>query len=317
MEHNRMPRHPPESTHGFSLVEMAIVLLIIGLAAGMIITVSGSMLDAQKRQTVRTQLDTLDTALANFVAKNKRLPCPADGAIASGQVNAGVERPFPATGVCDPASVTRGVVPWVTLGVSESDAADQWYGRITYRVDPALAQIAPLPMDMGNCDPAAAGLTAGGACQVPAVACAGSLACTSPSNFLANKGLDVWNGVGGVAGWGERTNNRSAGTGAAYVIISHGPTGAGAYNKNGALPPRFLPQPGTLSIPNPPGPAVQFGADEGPNANNQALVLSLQATSYRDAALNDVRSLAHFDDYLSHPTIMSVLNKANLGPRAH
>lgn len=311
-----MSNHPRKSRPGFTLVEMAIVLLILGLALGMVLNLTGGMRDAQNRQLVRTQLNTLDTALANFVALNKRLPCPADGRVASGAANAGLESPFPPTGVCDfpnPNQQRYGVVPWVTLGISENDAADPWNGRITYRIDPALAGVAPLLMDMSDCDPAGTAATAGGTCvprpPAPPPPCVGA-SCTSPSLFLANKGLDVWDGV---SAWPARQNNRATGTGAAYVIISHGPSGTGAYNRNGIY------QPGAL-IPNPPPPGATLpaGTDEIPNLNGRPLAVPLdQLTAYRDAQLNDIRTPAHFDDYLSHPTIMSVLNKANLGPRAH
>lgn len=296
---------PLNADRGFTLVEMAIVLLIIGLSLGMVLNISTGMRDSQNRQLAKTKLATLDTALANFVAQNRRLPCPANGTIASGAANAGLETLNVATGLCNPANQVNGVIPWVSLGLSEEDATDPWNARITYRVDPQLARNLPSPlMNMSNCDPAGTGGTgAGGACQTPTPPCTSNPAtCTSPTNFLANKGLDVWNGVGGAAGWANRQNNRVTGSGAAYVIISHGPSGTNAYNSSGAL------QPGTIAA----------GTDETPNLNNQAVpVASAQATTYRNAPLNDVATAAHFDDYLSHPTIMSVLNKVGLGPRAH
>ena len=85
-----MSKKPSHFNQGFSLIEMAIVLLIIGLALGMILNVTRGMRDTQNRQLVQSKLTTLDTALANFVAQNKRLPCPANGTIASGAVNAGM-----------------------------------------------------------------------------------------------------------------------------------------------------------------------------------------------------------------------------------
>lgn len=300
--------------HGFTLIEMAIVLVIIGLAAIMIIKASGGMLDNEKRKTVRITLDTVDTALANFVAVHKRLPCPADGALASGAANAGVE--LLSAGACNPATEVHGVVPWVTLGLSEQAASDPWHGRLSYRVDPALAGNAPLPllMNMSNCDPAATGPAVAGACVAPALACTGSAACTAPANFLLGKGLDVWDGNNGVPGFNARQNNRITGSGAAYVLIAHGPSGVGAYNANGRL------QTGLYNL-----------SEEGPNLNNQAVVLAATpANTYRDRIQNDnitrrpppasqlvVDYYLYFDDYLSHPTIMSVLNRANLGPRAH
>ncbi len=315
-----MAKRYTHCARGFTLIEMAIVLAIMGLIAVMLLKLTGGMLDAQKRQTVRSQLNAVDTALANFVAVNKRLPCPADGRLANGAANAGIEivsagPPASAIGTCNPANQAFGVVPWVTLGLSHNEASDPWSGRFTYRVDPALASSATLPllMDMSACDPSATGGTNAGRCQTPAVNCTGSAACTTPLAFLQNKGLDVWDGQNGAAGWNVRQNNRVNGTGAAYVIISHGPLGIGAYNANGIY------QTGA-HIP---------GTDEIPNLNNTALVVPQdQTTGFRDAPLNDttvapvnpplppVKGL-HFDDYLSHPTIISVLNKANLGPRSH
>ena len=332
---NTSSRH----NRGFTLIEMAIVLLIIGLALGMILNVTGSMRDTQNRQLVQTKLAVLDTALANFVAQNKRLPCPANGTLASTAVGVGVETlsagPPPAAnppkGTCGPANQTNGVIPWVTLGLTESDATDPWNGRMTYRVFPPLAMQAqsvgasPLTpiaapyglMDMTACDPAGtsnAPVAIAGACGgfnsatgctqcAPSSACSTATLnqCVSPANYLKNKGLDVWDGVNGATGWAIRQNNPALGTGAAYVIISHGPSGTGAYNSSGIL------QPGSVAA----------GADELPNRANLGIALpSAQGTTYRDAKLNE-NPAAHFDDYLSHPTIMSVLNKANLGPRAH
>jgi type II secretory pathway pseudopilin PulG len=313
---------------GFSLVEMAMVLVIGSIAVGMIITVTLSLRDGTQRSTIRTQLDTIDTALANFVAQNKRLPCPASGAVPSGGGGVGQETlwlgpALPSTiGSCSPNTQLDGVVPWVTLGLSEADVTDPWGGRISYRVDPALAAGSTFPrlMDMSLCDPSSTGLVSpSGECKVPVSPCTGNVNCTSPTEFLRNKGLDVWDGINGAAGWALRQNNRGAGTGAAYVLISHGPSGGGAYNKNGATP-----QPGS----------VLSGTDEAFNLNGNPLKplppapvaapgplsplpVSSLANTYRDAPLNDTATLAHFDDYLSHPTIMSVLNRANLGPRAH
>lgn len=303
---------------GFTLVEMSIVLLIIGLAIGMLLPLSSAMVDSQKRQTVRTTLSTIDAALVNYVAQNQRLPCPANGTIASGQPNAGVAIILP-SGLCSPAPSNQasGVVPWATLGLPESAATDPWNARITYRVFPPLAMIPPalsFPtlMNMSACDPAGSagsqpitctGFGAATGCtqctsSTGAVCTTATLTtnCVAPTPYLANKGLPVSDGNGN---W---LNQPSAGTGAAYVTISAGPSGRGAYNSAGNL------QPGTA-------PA---GANELLNLNNTALMTgSGLAQSYRDAPLNDRQTAVHFDDYLSHPTVITVLQNANLGPRLH
>jgi prepilin-type N-terminal cleavage/methylation domain-containing protein len=308
-----MRKQSPVHDAGFTLVEMAIVLVIIGLAAGMLLTAGTAMLDNQKRKAVRAQLETLDNALARFVAVNKRLPCPADGISPTGSSGAGMETVL--AGACSPVNQQRGVVPWVTLALTEADVIDPWGGRITYRVDPALAA-STLLMNMSNCDPSSTGPATGGICITPTLPCTGTAGCTSPANFLANKGLDVWDGLNGAAGFAARQNNRVTGSGAAYVLISHGPTGTGAYNHSGVLQT---------------GSAITSLREE-PNLNNTTLALpATESTVYRDAPLNDrdtlyvwppgpvqpARTEFLFDDYLSHPTIMAVLSKANLGPRAH
>ncbi len=304
----------------FTLIEMAIVLVLIGIILAMVLGASGAFLDNQKRQNVRVRLDAVETALTNFVAVHKRLPCPADGTIPSGGVRNGIEE-VSGTGACANPLQSNGVVPWATLGLTENDVTDPWNGRLTYRVDPALAQANPLPllMNMSNCDPSSIGPAGpSGACVTPVSPCTGSASCTAPASFLFGKGLDVWDNQNGAIGWAARQNNSGAGTGAAWVIISHGPSGYGAYNGGGAL------QPGTV----PPGENL-----EQQNANGLPLAKpAIQATTYRDAPLNDnnqgvipppppapqtPRTRFHFDDYLSHPTLMSVLTRANLGPRAH
>lgn len=297
--------------HGAALIVVVGLVMILFLAA----LAKWAMLDIERKLGQQTGssagLSKIDAALANFVAQYKRLPCPANGAIASGLPNAGVEMSFPAC-----TSQTVGVVPWVTLGISENDAKDLWNGRISYRVDPALAGAATLLMNMSNCDISGTGsVAAGGACRTPTPTCiANSASCTSPATFLAGKGLDVWDGIGGAAGWAARQNNRAGGTGAAYVIISHGATGAGAFNSNGIY------QPGTIgAIAKVPPPGTQAaGNDEIPNLNNQTIALpATQGNAYRDAPFNTSRTVSNFDDYLSHPTIQTVLGKVSLRERIH
>ena len=336
---------------GLTLVEMAIVLAIIGAALLVILPLSSDMRDADKRLTVRTTLTAIDAALVTFVELNHRLPCPADGTIVSGLPNAGVETlsagPPPAAAApldtCGPASQLHGVVPWVTLGIPESAVTDPWNALITYRVYPPLAfkaaaagvnPIAPVTatqngiMDMSACDPAGTwttlptpvpitgacgGFSAAQGCTQCAAAVgnscstvpAGSLAnCVAPGLYLANKGLPVTDGSGN---WlNNPASATGAGNGAAYVLISAGPSGTGAYNLTGTL------QPGSIVA----------GTNEVFNENGRALMTgSSVAQSYRDAPLNDVHTGAnaifHFDDYLSHPTILTVLQNANLAPRSH
>jgi prepilin-type N-terminal cleavage/methylation domain-containing protein len=110
-------------TNGFTLVEIAIVLVILGLLITGLIMPLAAQYDLKNYNETRTRVATIKEAIVGFAIVNGRLPCPADGTIASGVAGAGLE-------VCTVTSVA-GVVPWATLGLPETDA---WNRRLTYHV---------------------------------------------------------------------------------------------------------------------------------------------------------------------------------------
>lgn len=300
---------------GGILIAVVGAVMIISLVA----LAKTAMMDIERKLKNQvggnTVLTRLDLELANFVAQNRRLPCPTIGTTPGGAAGAGLEQRIATTGACNPATQISGVVPWATLGLPEEATLDAWGNRITYRVDPALtAQFAPIPapgpyfaMDMTNCTTGigTAAVTASvsppSATTYPqcnSMPCSG-VACTGQDNVFAGKGLDIWNGILPYA-LPNRLNTRGTNSGAAYILISHGPNAAGAYNTAGAL------LPGTGAV----------GANETPNLNGQALALpQTQATAFRNAQFNSTQTAQHFDDLVSHPTILSVLQKAHLAPR--
>lgn len=108
---------------GFSLVEMAIVLAIVTLLlAGLLPTISAQV-EQSKRNETRKQMDEIMAALVGFATTQTppRLPCPAPAGTATGLLGAGIEN----------CSNANGVIPWVTLGVNETDA---WGRRFTYSI---------------------------------------------------------------------------------------------------------------------------------------------------------------------------------------
>jgi hypothetical protein len=88
-------------------------------------------------------------------------------------------------------------------------------------------------------------------------------------------------------------------TGAAYVVISPGESGGGGYLNSGQL--------STSSVGD--------GTEE--LKNYASLPYAGVATYYVDDALSEVVGPTHFDDVVLRPTVLSVANKAGLGPRAH
>lgn len=277
-------------SRGFTLIEIAVVLVIIAIFLSMGAVMFRGIIAAQKRTITGTRMATVDSALVQFVQLNKRLPCPADGTIASTGVNPGVELP-PGGGVCT-NNQQNGVVPWVTLGITEVDATDGWDRRFTYRTDTDL--VIANSLDMSWCDPAGTGALVGIACN-SACTNASLGSCTSPGTFLVGKGLEVRTITGTVIMQVE-TVAATPTTAAAYVVISHGESGGGAYLATGKL--------STTTTTD--------GTEEQKNYANLAL-----RAYYLDDSTTDVAGASHFDDILSRPSVMALATKAGLGPRSH
>lgn len=111
---------------GFTLVEMAVVLLILGLLLGAGLTVLGSQLEQQRVKDTQRLLDEAREALIGFAMVNGRLPRPATSAV-NGLENAAA---------CANDLACSGFIPWMTLGTTRADA---WGKLLRYSVSPAFA----------------------------------------------------------------------------------------------------------------------------------------------------------------------------------
>lgn len=118
---------------GFSLIEMAIVLFIVALLLGGLLPTVSSQMEQQHRSETRKQLNEIQQALIGFAVINKRLPFAACGTIATGNTNAGVELIPASAALCTTGASDNAVLPWVTLGVGETDG---WGKRFSYFVSP-------------------------------------------------------------------------------------------------------------------------------------------------------------------------------------
>jgi prepilin-type N-terminal cleavage/methylation domain-containing protein len=286
---NPFDRFQARRDAGFTLIEIVVVLLIFSVVVGMAAMITRGVSAAQKRSLTGTRIATVDAALIQFAQQQKRLPCPGDGTLASTNANAGLEGGRNAAGCT--TNQQNGVVPWRALALSETEATDGWERRLTYRIASTLA--ADTGMDMSWCDPA--GIEPGAVPRVCNAACSSaSLAtCTPPMAFLNTKGLEVRN----VAGTVLMNPAVAPSTGAAYVLISHGESGGGGYLNTGQL-------------------ATSSTADGLEEVKNYANVAIAVGTYYVDDSLMEVAG-THFDDVVSRPSILNVITKAGLGPRAH
>lgn len=126
---------------GFTLIEIAIVLFIVALV-GIGATSAAIGFIKAKREKITTQNgEAIKVALQNFVARNGRLPCPANPINVPTDATFGIEAPTAGTctgataiGTGSPSLGVLGTVPWKSIGLSSENAADGWYNQFDYAV---------------------------------------------------------------------------------------------------------------------------------------------------------------------------------------
>lgn len=134
------PRRPPRHrAAGFTLAELAVVLVILGLLTGSMLVPLGARMEARDRQHTLDALHDIERALTGFAIIHGRLPCPSTEA----------DPASPHYGLEDaaPCSMSgEGRLPWRSLGLTahdawghpRRDASDDWSGHWRYRVDAAF-----------------------------------------------------------------------------------------------------------------------------------------------------------------------------------
>lgn len=96
-----------KKAYGFSLVELAVVVAIIGMILTMGIKLASSFQDRSTMSLTHTKQLAIKQALISYLAVNGRLPC-----LASGTALTGLEDPTPSTGTCN---TPIGIIPFNTL----------------------------------------------------------------------------------------------------------------------------------------------------------------------------------------------------------
>src|SRR5688572_9364791 len=116
---------------GFSLIEMAVVLIVLVLLLGGALVPLSTQVEQRKIAETEKAMEEGKEALIGFALANSRLPCP--------------DTTVPPDGVSDPTTGGNcgpggfeGRLPWVTLNVAGADA---WGRRFRYQVSPAFTDV--------------------------------------------------------------------------------------------------------------------------------------------------------------------------------
>lgn len=119
---------------GFTLIELAVVLVIVGILLGSTLSSLSSRIEYTRKNETATELEEVKQAMMAYAFVNGNLPCPdcSDNAgdCAAASAADGVADYDTANNRCY-VNGSLGNLPWVTLGMGRSDA---WGTRYRYSV---------------------------------------------------------------------------------------------------------------------------------------------------------------------------------------
>lgn len=200
---------------GFTLVEMAVVLVIVGLMLGGLLVPISAQMDIEAFRKTNTSLDDIKESLIGYAIINGRLPCPASS------TSNGIEEPVGGTTCTHPYD---GYLPAATLGITPVDsngyALDGWSGntsnRIRYAVTTANSQAFTTAINSLSLAPDLH-VCASGA-SITATACDASVA------TLSSTAVAVIFSLGKNAGSGGTSTDEAPNVDNNITFVSHDPT---------------------------------------------------------------------------------------------
>jgi prepilin-type N-terminal cleavage/methylation domain-containing protein len=118
---------------GFTLAELALVLAIIGVIAGLSLPLLTHFKEQERKQITLKHQEIVLTALGTYVARHHQLPCPADPQ--RGRKQEGIARLS-----CNALNQTSsfGRIPFRTLAIPEGVTKDAYGHPMYYAVNPTL-----------------------------------------------------------------------------------------------------------------------------------------------------------------------------------
>ncbi|MEZ0259721.1 MAG: type II secretion system protein [Alphaproteobacteria bacterium] len=136
---------------GVTLVEMAVVIGIISMSIFVTVSVIQPIENTARYNATKLNMQKIAMVLAAYAQHNNRIPCPGEPNTTVTTQPRGMEVGSGASGITVPnvrgnascrngaTNFNEGIVPYATLGITRSDVLDGWGNLITYRVSPAFA----------------------------------------------------------------------------------------------------------------------------------------------------------------------------------
>ena len=120
--------HNKKNQNGFTLIEIAVVLVIVGVLVGSFIGTFADRIDTTRQNNTKKELEEIKQVVMAFVYSGVApyaLPCPDSDIPPNGIAD------VDGAGNCD-AGAAVGTLPWITLGMGQED---DWGTRYSYWVD--------------------------------------------------------------------------------------------------------------------------------------------------------------------------------------
>lgn len=302
---------------GFSLLEMSILLIIVGILAVPAIEAYNQYKDRTNRQQNRDRVGLVSGALAEFFASNGRYPCPADPQLGPGAPNYGVETinallndcivspgmrevnsaTIPTGAFNNPDDwnlngtnaddrIVIGSVPFATLRIPVLNSEDTFGSKLVYAV---TKNMAALPAGV----PAA--VSTWGGIQIQQFDQSGVLSLRynlrdNNGDGIADNDLDsVPNGIPDEGA-------------AHFVVFSTGATRQGGFPK------------GAYAFGTPPIPCTADGNNTGDDENCDYLTSVAEGGTFLNVITSDVAGANFYDDIISFETFSVAALWRQTGP---
>lgn len=284
---------------GYTLLELAIVLVIVGVISAGALVALKVQLDSEKVISTTQNMKTIEDALLSYFAHNGYLPCPADLSEATTNATYGTSQYSGAPRACTTIAggvysiadgsdaVYMGAVPFKTLGISNDFMFDGWDNKFSYVVQAAFVN------DNVTNTSCVAAASAADLHTAQYICSRGQASGRLNANSLD---IEIW----------DYNTGRMINNDAVYVLISHGANGLGAFKRtadgSGAAADRNAL----------PAFSGQTNERDNTNCDPASATCSTTAMTNRRFSIRGAPTESTFDDIVSFKTRNMLVYQCNL-----